>query len=338
MKIKNILLLIAVIFMVQSCGYFYKSSKLITEDGYLYIPKNSTYQAVLDSLKPYMSDIDKFDAYAQTKDYDKHVKAGKYKLSTEFSNEQLVNNLITGKQEEIKLRIPNSPTIFHLARDASKNIIADSTSITNAILENPKFKEEGLDMETVKIYFIPDTYNFLWLTDGKMFVDRMIKEHDRFWNKERKDLLKKSGMSELEVFTLASIVQMESPKADEQAMVAGAYLNRLKQGRKLEADPTSVYAYKLQHGFTEKVQRVYHKHLKTLSAYNTYLNYGLPPAPICLPNTTAIDAVLKPEKHDYIFFCADPDRPGYHNFTNSYAEHLKNAEKYRNWLKENNIN
>ena len=337
MKIKNIILLITVIFTVQSCGYFYKSSKIITKDGYLYIPKNATYQSVLDSLKPYVSDIDKFDAYAQTKDYDKYVKSGKYKLSTDFSNEQLVSNLINGKQEEIKLRIPNSPTIFHLARDASKNIIADSTSIVNAILENPKFKEEGLDMETVKMYFIPNTYNFLWLTDGKMFVDRMVKEHNRFWTNERKELLKQSGMSELEVFTLASIVQMESPKADEQAMVAGAYLNRLKQGRKLEADPTSVYAYKLQHGFTEKVQRVYHKHLKTLSAYNTYLNYGLPPAPICLPNTTAIDAVLKPEKHDYIFFCADPDRPGYHNFTNNYAEHLKNAEKYRNWLKENNI-
>ncbi|MGQ2107827.1 endolytic transglycosylase MltG [Ornithobacterium rhinotracheale] len=323
--------------LFQSCGYFYKSKSLVKEKAFLYIPENATYQSVLDSIAPHLENIDQFDAYARTQDYDKNIKAGRYELNPEMSNEDLVNVLKSGKQSEVKIRIPNSPTIFHLARDASKGITADSASIVEAILNNPRVKENGLDMETAKIYFIPDTYNFFWITSGKDFVDRMLKEYDKFWNEKRKQQLKDSGMTELEVYTLASIVQMESPKPDEQARVAGAYLNRLKQGKKLEADPTSVYAYKLQHGFTQKVQRVYQKHLKTLSAYNTYLNYGLPPAPICLPNTTAIDAVLKPEKHDYIFFCADPDRPGYHNFTNSYAEHQKNAAKYRQWLKENNI-
>lgn len=106
---------------------------------------------------------------------------------------------------------------------------------------------------------------------------------------------------------------------------------------KLQADPTSVYAYKLQHGFDKSIQRVYHKHLQTASAYNTYQVVGLPPAPIALPNGTAIDAVLNPEKHDFIYFAADPDRPGYHSFTSSYAEHQVNANKYRAWLKKNNV-
>lgn len=337
MKYLNYIFLFFIIISLASCSFFYADKKNVTKEGHLYIYPNATYQQVLDSLQPHMQHIDQFDAVAQAEDYDRYVKPGKYKISKDITNKELVLKLKNGEEEEVKLRIKNSPTIFHLARDAAQNLIADSTEIVEAILNHPTFKENGLDLETSKIYFIPNTYNFLWLTDGKTFVDRMIKEHDKFWTDERKSKLAKSGMSELEVYTLASIVQMEASKADEQPKVAQAYLNRLEQGRRLEADPTSVYAYKLEHGFDEKIQRVYHKHLKTASAYNTYQNTGLPPAPITLPNGTAIDAVLSPEPHDMIFFCADPDRPGYHTFTNSYSEHLQNAAKYRKWLKENNI-
>src|SRR5690606_25103343 len=116
------------------------------------------------------------------------------------------------------------------------------------------------------------------------------------------------NFSPLEVFTLASIVQMEASKVDEQPKVAQAYLNRLKKGMKLEADPTSIYAYRMENGFDNIIQRVRAGHLATPSEYNTYRVVGLPPAPICLPNLSAVDAVLNPEEHDYVFFCADPDR------------------------------
>lgn len=333
---KNIILVIIAL-LITSCGQFYADKKNVVKEGHLYIYPNSTYQQVLDSLQPFLKDVKQFDAVAQSQDYDRYVKPGKYLISKDETNEELALKLKSGKEEQVKTRIKNSPTIFHLARDASKNIIADSADIVKAIMNNSRFKDEGLDIESSKIYFLPNTYYFNWLTNGDKFVNRMIKEHDKFWNNERKQKLTATGMTELEVYTLASIVQMEASKADEQPKVAQAYLNRLKQGRKLEADPTSVYAYKLQNGFDEKVQRVYHKHLKTASAYNTYQNVGLPPAPICFPNGTAIDAVLNPEPHNMIFFCADPDRPGYHSFTNSYAVHLKNAAKYRKWLRENNI-
>lgn len=322
---------------LTSCGWFYKNDSNVAQEGFLYIPQKATYRSVLDSLSPFLKNTDHFDAYAQSQGYDSQVKPGKYEVNLDDTNESLVGKLIRGEQVEIKVRVPNSPTIFHLARDVSKNIVADSAQIVKAILENPRILADSLDIETAKIYFIPNTYHFFWLTNGTDFVKRMIKEHDRFWTKKRKKALQESGLTEKEVYTLASIVQMESSKADEQPLVAKAYLNRLKMGKKLEADPTSVYAYKLKHGFTQVVQRVYNKHLKTTSAYNTYLNTGLPPAPICLPNGTAIDAVLFPAEHHYIYFCADPDRPGYHSFTSSYAEHERNAQKYRKWLRENNI-
>ena len=336
---KNVpyLMIMLLLFSFSSCSYFYKSKENVATEGHLYIHPGATYQQMLDSIQPLLKNVKQFDAVAKSEGLESQIKPGRYLLSEGETNEELVNKLLTGKEDEVKLMVRNSPTIFHLARDASKKIYADSAEIVEAILNHEQFKEKGLDLETSKIYFIPNTYNLLWLSDGETFVNRMIKEHDVFWTDERKQKLTESGMSELEVYTLASIVQMEASKADEQPKVAQAYLNRLEQGRRLEADPTSVYAYRLEHGFDKSIQRVYHKHLKTASAYNTYQVTGLPPAPITLPNPTAIDAVLTPEPHDMIFFCADPDRPGYHTFTNSYTEHLQNAAKYRKWLEENNI-
>lgn len=323
--------------LLCSCSYFYKGKKNVKSDGFLYIYPEMSYAQVLDSIRPFLRDLDEFDNYAQSRDYDKKVKIGKYKVSTDDTNESLVLRLLNGKEEQVKIRVKNSPTIFHLARDMSRYVIGDSTEMVAAILQHPRVVADSLDMETAKMYFLPNTYFFRWYTRPKDFVDRMMVEHDKFWNEERKKRLQKTGMTELEVYTLASIVQKEAAKADEQPRVAQAYLNRLKRGIKLEADPTSVYAYQLVHGFTTKVQRVYHKHTHLPSEYNTYKISGLPPAPICLPNTTAIDAVLKPEPHDFIFFCADPDRPGYHSFASTYTEHERNAAKYRKWLNENNI-
>lgn len=205
-----------ILLFLNSCSYFYKSDKNISKEGVLYIYPNSSYQQVLDSLQPYLKDKEKFDIVAKSLDYERFVKAGKYAILSDDTNESLVERLKNGKQEQVKLMVRNSPTIFHLAKDASKALYTDSTEIVEAILNHPKFQEEKLDLETSKIYFIPNTYFFNWITSGNEFVDRMIKEHDKFWNDKRKQELKASGMSELEVYTLASIVQMEASKADEQ--------------------------------------------------------------------------------------------------------------------------
>jgi UPF0755 protein len=324
-------------FSLVNCTFFQGAKHNVKEDGFVYIRTGATFQDVVDSLSKKLKDVESFKSYANSKDYPLNVKAGKYKLTVGATNKDLVQRLITGRQEEVAVMIRNEPTIFHLAGSVSKKIEADSTQIVQAIIDWAKQKDPHLTAETVKIYFIPNTYNYYWPTTGDQFVQKMISEFDKVWTEERRQKAVAMNFTPLQVFTLASIVQMESSKVDEQPQVAQAYLNRLEKGMKLQADPTSIYAYKLQNGFDHKIQRVKSNHLIVPSDYNTYSVNGLPPAPICLPNLTAVDAVLNPEKHNYVYFCADPDRPGYHSFANTYEEHKKNAAKYRAWLEENGI-
>lgn len=331
------LILVCSLLMTVSCNYFRGGKKEVKQDGFLYIRTNAGFDEVMDSLSDKLNQPEVFKKYAVSKDYPSKIKAGKYKLSTDDTNKELLNRLILGSQTEVPLMIGNEPTIFHLAGKVSKKIEADSAQIVNAIIVYGLKQNPQLDAETVKIYFIPNTYNFFWPTNGEQFVERMLAEFQKVWTLERQQKAEKMGLSTLQVFTLASIVQMESSKPDEQPKVAKAYLNRLEKGMKLQADPTSIYAYKLQNGFNQKIQRVVGTHLATPSDYNTYKVKGLPPAPICLPNLSAVDAVLNPDDHPFVYFCADPDRPGYHSFTNSYAEHQKNAAKYRKWLESRGI-
>jgi len=335
MKLKNILWVGILGLTLSSCTFFTGMKSNVAEDGFLYVKTNASFETVMDSLQGKLNDVESFRKYAEAKDYVSEIKAGKFKLEKGESNSSLLDKLIDGKQEEVHLMIKNEPTIFHLAGSVSKKIEADSAQIVAAILNLAKSK--NLDTETVKQYFIPNTYNYWWATSADTFVEKMMKEYDKVWTPERQRKAEEMNFTPLQVFTLASIVQLEASKTDEQPKVAQAYLNRLAKDMRLEADPTSIYAYRLQNGFNNKIQRVYHGHLAVASDYNTYRVKGLPPAPICLPNLSAVDAVLNPDGHDFVYFCADPDKPGYHSFTNDFEEHKKNAEKYRKWLEENNI-
>lgn len=335
MNFKKIILGILAVTTLTGCNFFSGFDGNVQEDGFLYVRTGAKFEEVLDSLQGKVKDIESFKNYAEFKDYASEIKPGKFKLEKGESNRSILDKLMDGKQAEVQLMIKNEPTIFHLAGSVSKKIEADSAQIVASIVKLAK--EKNLDAETVKQYFIPNTYNYWWPTSADTFVEKMMKEYDKVWTEERKNKAQAMNFTPLQVFTLASIVQLEASKTDEQPKVAQAYLNRLAKDMRLEADPTSIYAYRLQNGFNNKIQRVYHGHLAIPSDYNTYRVKGLPPAPICLPNMTAVDAVLNPDGHDFIYFCADPDRPGYHSFTNDYEEHKLNAEKYRKWLEDNNI-
>jgi len=319
---------------LTNCSYIAGSVK---EDGFLYVRTGASFQEVMDSLSGKLKNIERFSKFAKRKDYAENIKPGKYKLEKDETNYSLLDKLIDGKQEQVHLMVKNEPTIFHLASSVSKQIEADSAQIVEAIINWAKQQNSGLDSETVKQYFIPNTYFYYWPSSGDEFVEKMMKEYDKVWNEERKQKAKDLNMTPLQVVILASIVQLEASKSDEQPKVAKAYMNRLAKDMRLEADPTSIYAYKLQNGFNNKIQRVRYGHLAIPSDYNTYRVKGLPPAPICLPNVTTIDAVLNPDSHNFVYFCADPDRPGYHSFTNDFEEHKRNAEKYRKWLEEKGI-
>ena len=176
--------------------------------------------------------------------------------------------------------------------------------------------------------FIPNTYEFYWNTNEKEFFERMIKEHKRFWNsKNRLAKAKKIGLTPKEVYNLASIVEREISKDDEKKRVAGLYLNRIKIGMKLDADPTAKFATR-----DFKASRILYKHTRFESPYNTYLHRGLPPGPISMASITSIDAVLNSEDHNFYYMCVDPENLGYHLFAASITEHNKNARKYHRWL------
>ncbi len=307
----------------------------VAREGKLHIPTNATFEQIIDSIQPLLKDAESFREYAQSNDLSKRFYSGRYSIKKGMNNKEIVQMIREGKQDEIAIRIGNYASIIELAGKLGNILEADSSEILDAIVQADFTK----DLDTAKklYFFLPNTYNFHWNTSGELFVAKMYKEYQKFWNQERLSLAQAANMSPLEVTTLASIVQLESAKADEQARVAALYLNRLKMGMKLDADPTIVFIKKMQQGFTQKVSRVYYKDLAIVSPYNTYTNKGLPPGPICMPNPSAIDAVLKPEKHDYIYFVADTAKPGYHLFARTLKEQELNAAAYRAWANKNNV-
>jgi UPF0755 protein len=181
--------------------------------------------------------------------------------------------------------------------------------------------------------FIPNTYEFYWNTSAEEFTNRMINEYANFWTVNRKKKADKIKLNYYEVSVLASIVEKEQNiKKDERPEIAGLYLNRIKKRMKLESDPTLIFALK-----DFSINRVLNKDKKVDSPFNTYIYKGLPPGPICIPSINAIDAVLNPSSHDFVFMCAKEDFSGYHNFAKTYRKHLRNARKYQKALNKRKI-
>lgn len=274
-----------------------------------------------------------FDWVAQKKNYPSLVKPGKYVIPDGLNNNQLVNLLRSGEQEPVRLILRSVRTKAELAQNVSEYIEADSASI-HALLASKDFcAKYGFDPLTIMTMFLPNTYEFYWATDADEFMVRMAREYKRFWNDERKAKAAALNLSQSEVSILASIVQAEqAAHPDERPVVAGLYLNRLRKGMRLESDPTLIHAIG---DFT--IKRVLKVHKEVVSPFNTYKNSGLPPGPILLPELSAIDAVLNPASHNYIFMCAREDFSGYHNFSSSYREHINNARRYQRELNRRKI-
>lgn len=329
-KLKYILIL-----LFATALYSCNDGENVKKAGKLYIPTNATFKQLVDSISPMLENSSSFESYAKRKDMDERFYSGRYTLAKGMTNKAIVEMIQMGKQDEIAIRIGNYASITELAGKMGSILEADSVALLDAMM-NASFNN-NLDTAQLLHFYIPNTYNFHWNTSGKGFVEKMYKEYQKFWNNERIQLANTAQMTPVAVTTLASIVQLESPKADEQKKVAALYLNRLSIGMKLDADPTIVFIKKMQNGFKEKVSRVYYKDLNIESPYNTYRNKGLPPSPICMPNPSAIDAVLQPDQHDYIYFVADTAKPGYHIFAKSLAEHERNAKAYRTWANNNNV-
>lgn len=310
-------------------NYLYITKPIIkTPDGKdvsLYIPTGSDYQSVKNELVALnvLKSKRAFDWLAKRLNYDENVHAGRYVLTNDMTNQQLINMLRMGYQTPVKVVFNNMRTVEQLAGRISEQIEADSLSIITEIKNDP-----DVDATT----FIPNTYEFYWNTDADVFVDKMQVEYNRFWNETRQQKAKEIKLTQREVSILASIVDKETTKKSEMPTIAGVYLNRLRKCWPLQADPTLVYALG-----DYNIRRVLDIHKNIDSPYNTYKFAGLPPGPICIPSIAAIDAVLNAEKHNYFYFCAKDDLSGYHVFAKNINEHNRNAEKYRKALNKNKI-
>ena len=304
----------------------------VTEESSLYIYPDADYEAVADSLVPKMKHPWAYRIYAKRLDLPRTFKAGHYRLTPDMSTVQVVRTVKLGLQTPVMVAINNARIPAHLAAKLAPQIAADSAHIAAALYDKALAAEVGFDSMTLFSMFIPDTYEFYWTVTPEDFVRRMRREYDAFWTPERDAKRQRSGLSRLQVMTLASIVYEETRAVDEMPRIAGVYINRLRKGILLQADPTVKYAMQ-----DFKLRRILKRHLKYPSPYNTYVTKGLPPSPIAMPSKDAIEAVLNFEQHEYIFFCARPEFDGHHNFAKTYAEHLANARAYSRELDRRKI-
>jgi len=313
-------------------GFFAPS--VTAENEYLYIYSHWDFEDVMTSIRELhvVEDTAAFRWAANKMEYPNRVKPGKYRLEPGMNNRTLINKLGGGLQEPVKLRFENVRLKENLAAVLANQLEPDSIAFINLLNDDSLAASYGFDTANFFSMFIPNTYEFYWNTSTARFVERMHDEYERFWNESRREKAANLNLSPQEVSVLASIVKGEALHTDEMPAIAGLYLNRLRKGMLLQADPTVIFA---NNDFT--IRRVLYRHLRTDSPYNTYLYRGLPPGPIMMPSIAAIDAVLNPQQHDYVYMCAKDDFSGYHNFAKTQAEHNINARKFQQALNERNI-
>lgn len=316
--------------------FFFNNTNFEKPSATVFIRSNSTLDSVYTLLKPLLLRPDDFLTAANKKGY-RRSKPGKYEIPKGVGNHQLINTL-RSQNTPVRLTFNNQDNIYALANRVSQQIEADSTSLVHAFTDSLFLKASGFTEESIMSMFIPNSYEMYWNTNAIQFRQRMEKEYANFWNKERTDKAISLGLQPEEVIALASIVQKETVKVDERPRVAGVYINRLKRNMKLQADPTVIFALKKQkNDYDLVIRRVLNKDLKIDSPYNTYRNKGLPPGPIAMPDISSIEAVLNPEKHQYLFFVVDISRPGYHMFAKTNAQHNRNKRQYIQWIQEKRI-
>lgn len=301
---------------------------------YLYIRTGADFNDVMDSLvrKKILKNAASFRWVAGKRDYPEKIKPGKYLLKNRMSNLELVRLLMSGRQEPVNVVFNNIRTKQDLAGKVGRQLEADSLRLLQ-LMNNREFLEKyGLTPWSVFRLFIPNSYEFWWNTSSEGFFERMYKEQKKFWNEERVRKTRLTGLSVDQVIVLASIVEKETNKDSEKPVIAGVYMNRLRKGWPLQADPTLIFAMN-----DYSIKRVRAEHKLVNSPYNTYLNKGLPPGPICLPSISSIDAVLNYNRNNYMYFCAREDLSGYHIFAENIEQHTRNARRYQAALNRLNI-
>jgi UPF0755 protein len=313
-------------------GFWFPAVPKELADPYVCIPTGATFEEVVRILKKggFVKDEVNFRWLAEQMKYRKDkMRSGRFKIEPGWTNRQLIQHLRNGEQAPVKVVLNNERLLEEVAGKVGRFIEADSLKLLNTFRDKNFLREIGYTEETLLTAFIPNTYEMYWNSDAKTFVQKMLKEHAAFWDKNnRRAKAQAQGLTEKEAYILASIVERETNAVSEKPTIAGVYLNRLRIDMKLQADPTSVFATR---DFTTR--RVTEYHTSFDSPYNTYVYKGLPPGPISMASIPSIDAVLNPEKHNYLYFCAKPDESGTHAFAETFAAHKVNADRFQAYVR-----
>lgn len=313
---------------------FFSQPFQISETGYIYIDRDdnidSVYNQIIKVGNP--KSMKGFKIIAEQKGYDKNIKTGRYAIKPTDNMRYLHRRLSLGYQTPVNLTIGSVRTMDRIARNASRQLMIDSTEIIGLLNDTAYLNTIGYTQQTIPALFIPNTYEVYWNISAEDFMKRMIKEHKVFWNEERIKKAKSIGLTPEEVATLASIVEEETAVNAEKPVVAGLYINRLKRGMLLQADPTIKFSLQ-----DFGLKRILFKHLDVNSPYNTYKHAGLPPGPIRIPSIQGLESVLNHAHHNYLYMCAKEDFSGTHNFAVTSTQHAANARRYQQALNRRNI-
>jgi UPF0755 protein len=337
---KIIYLLTFFIILGGILGYNYYQKifgKAITKNSELFIYASDNLIEVQKKISEVSTKPNTFLWVAARKNFSR-PKPGRYLLKEDMSNNDLVNMLISGNQTPVKVSFNNQHTLEKFAGRVAEQLEIDSLAILTSFSDDGFLKKNKFSKKSIFQICIPNSYQFYWTVSADNFRDKLLIEYHKFWTSSRLEKANALKMSKNEVITLASIVHTETAMKVERPIVAGLYLNRLKNGWPLQADPTIIYSIKELKGQDYIVKRVLTVDLAINSPYNTYINRGLPPSQIAMSDISAIDAVLNAEKHNYYYMCADINKIGYHQFAKTLAQHNRNAVKYQNWLNKKGVN
>lgn len=312
--------------------YFFAQPFQITGTTYIYIDCNdnidSVYQKIIKEGNP--KQMHGFKSLVRYKGYT--PKTGRYAIKPTDNMRYLHRRLSMGYQTPVRLTLGSVRTLDRMARNVANQLMIDSIEVARLIADTAYIRSIGYTKETLPALFIPNTYEVYWNMSAEDFMERMVKENKAFWNDKRMKQAQSIGLTPIEVATLASIVEEETAVNSEKPMVAGLYINRLKRGMLLQADPTVKFSLQ-EFG----LKRILYKHLEVDSPYNTYKYAGLPPGPIRVPSYQGLESVLNYTKHNYLFMCAKEDFSGTHNFAVTSAQHAANARKYQQALNRKGI-
>ena len=335
---RNILIAIVTVLLVGIAGiahiyyYFFAQPFQITETVYLYIDRDdnidSVYQKMVEVGNP--KQMHGFESLVKYKGYT--PKTGRYAIKPTDNMRYLHRRLSMGYQTPVRLTVGSVRTLDRMARNVARQLMIDSAEVARLMTDTSYIHGMGYTNETLPALFIPNTYEVYWDMTAEEFMQRMLKENKAFWNDKRLQQAQSIGLTPVEVATLASIVEEETANQAEKPMVVGLYINRLKRGMLLQADPTVKFSMQ-----DFGLKRILFKHLEVDSPYNTYKYAGLPPGPIRVPSFQGLESVLNYSKHNYLYMCAKEDFSGTHNFAVTSAQHAANARRYQQALNRRGI-